>query len=142
MVEVQVASSQWWPCPVCQAESRQHDTLPRRWRHLDTCQFQTILAAEVPRVRCREHGVKQVKVPWADVRSRFMALFEALVIAWLQEASISAVADLFGLSWTAVDGIMKRAVRRGLKRQALEGGTSLPAIWGSAGPRFISAMST
>ena len=51
------------PCPVCEAECRRHDTRRRRWRHLDTCQFQTILEAEVPRVKCRRHGVKQALVP-------------------------------------------------------------------------------
>lgn len=109
------------PCPVCGVECPRHDTLHRHWRHLDTCQFQTILAAEVPRVKCRQHGVKQVPVPWAERGSRFTALFEMLAISWLQEASVSAVAELLGLSWTAVDGIMKRAVRRGIKRRSLEG---------------------
>ncbi len=36
----------------------------------------------------------------------------------LQEASISAVARLLGLSWTAVDGVMQRAVERGLARRS------------------------
>jgi transposase len=84
---------------------------------LDTCQYRTILIAEVPRVRCREHGVRQVRVPWAEEGSRFTALFEALVIDWLQIGTIRAVAEQLGLSWDAVDGIMQRAVRRGLERR-------------------------
>jgi transposase len=105
------------PCPICATECPRHDTQHRHWRHLDTCQFQTILQAAVPRVKCGKHGVKQMPVPWADRGSRFTALFEMLVISWLQQASISAVAELFGLSWNVVDRIMKTAVRRGLKRQ-------------------------
>jgi transposase len=35
------------------------------WRHLDTCQYQTLLHARVPRVGCPTHGVRQVRVPWA-----------------------------------------------------------------------------
>jgi len=27
------------------------------WRHLDTCQFETHLHAEIPRVQCPTHGV-------------------------------------------------------------------------------------
>ncbi len=50
------------------------------WRHLDTCQYQTILHAELPRSECREHGVRVVKMPWAEPSSRFTALFEALAI--------------------------------------------------------------
>jgi len=38
--------------------------------------------AEVPRVKCEEHGVPQLRVPWGEPGSRFTALFEALVIDW------------------------------------------------------------
>ena len=50
----------------------------RRWRHLDSCQFKTILVAKVPRVKCLEHGVKTVSVPWTAGSSRFTLLFERL----------------------------------------------------------------
>jgi len=76
-----------------------------------------ILEADVPRVRCPEHGVVTTAVPWAEPGSGFTALFEALVIDWLKEASTAAVARLMGLSWNAIDGIMQRAVKRGLKRR-------------------------
>lgn len=126
-VEVEVATEQRrLPCPLCGDPSPQYDTRYRRWRHLDTCQFETELCAKVPRVKCSKHGVKLVRVPWADAQSKFTALFEARVLRWLQEASLSAVAGLFGLSWTAVDGIQRRAVRRGIKRRAFEQGRSLP----------------
>ncbi len=104
-------------CPSCGKQSPGYDSRRRRWRHLDTCQYKTILVAEVPRVRCEEHGVVTVSVPWAEPGSGFTALFEALVIDWLKEASISAVSRLMGLSWNAIDGIMQRAVERGLSRR-------------------------
>jgi hypothetical protein len=34
-----------------------------QWRHLDTCQYQTILHAEPLRSKCRDHGVRVVKMP-------------------------------------------------------------------------------
>lgn len=104
-------------CPVCKKVSPGYDSRKRRWRHLDTCQFQTILEADVPRVKCKEHGVVTTTVPWAEPGSGFTAMFEALVIDWLKEASISAVSRLMGLSWNAIDGIMQRAVERGLCRR-------------------------
>ena len=116
-VLVEAASSTAFGCPECGADSPRHDHRERRWRHLDTCQFRTILVAKVPRVDCAEHGVHQVKVPWSEPGSRFTALFEALVIDWLREAPLSAVARLLGLSWDQVDGIMERAVQRGLARR-------------------------
>jgi len=73
--------------------------------------------ADVPRIRCDEHGVVQIAVPWSDPKSRFTALFEALVIDWLKEASFSAVARQLSLSWDQVAGIQDRAVRRGLARR-------------------------
>jgi transposase len=45
------------------------------------------------------------------------ALFEALVIDWLKEASFSAVARQLSLSQDQVAGIQERAVRRGLARR-------------------------
>ena len=104
-------------CPTCGEVSPGYDSRRRRWRHLDTCQYKTILVADVPRVKCKEHGVVTVSVPWAEPGSGFTAMFEALVIDWLKEASISAVSRLMGLSWNAIDGIMQRAVRRGLSRR-------------------------
>lgn len=108
-----------WRCPTCEAECPGYDTRERRWRHLDTCQYRTILVATVPRVRCAVHGVVQVAVPWAEPGGRFTALFEALVIDWLREASLTAVAHHLKLSWDEVDGIQARAVARGLKRRQL-----------------------
>ena len=76
------------------------------------------MVADVPRVECSEHGVVTVAVPWSEPGSGFTALFEALVIDWLKEASIAAVSRRLQLSWNAIDGIMQRAVRRGLKRRS------------------------
>jgi hypothetical protein len=70
----------------------------------------TFVHARVPRVKCREHGVRLVGVPWAEPGSRFTLLFEALAIAVLKEASISGAAKLLGLSWDEAHGIMHRAV--------------------------------
>lgn len=37
-----------FPCPECQVEAPGYDRKPRRWRHLDTCQFTTWIEAEIP----------------------------------------------------------------------------------------------
>jgi len=104
-------------CPKCGKACSGYDKRQRRWRHLDTMQLKTLLVADVPRVECSEHGVVTVGVPWAEPGSGFTALFEALVIDWLKEASTSAVSERLRLSWNAVDGIMQRAVKRGLSRR-------------------------
>ena len=105
-------------CPQCNKPCGRYDARTRRWRHLDTMQFRTLIEADIPRVDCAEHGVHQVDVPWADRKSRLSALFETLVIDWLHEASMSVVARQLGLSWDVVAGVQARAVRRGLSRRA------------------------
>jgi transposase len=118
-VEVWVAATAETPfgCLECAAPSPIHDHVERRWQHLDTCQFRTLLCARVPRVRCATHGVRTARVPWAEPGSRFTLLFERLAIAWLREATPTAVARRLGLSWDEARGIMTRAVRRGLARR-------------------------
>lgn len=112
-------------CPECGQSCPGYDALERRWRHLDTCQFQTILVAQVPRCSCPQHGVRQVAVPWADEHSRFTALFEAVAIDWMQEAGRAATARRMRLSWDEADGIMRRAVARGLARRQSTGPTAI-----------------
>lgn len=110
-----------WQCPECGQQCPLHDHQPeRKWRHLDTCQYQTILHAAVPRCRCAEHGVRVVKLPWAEPSSRFTALFERLAIDWLRSASQSAVGNQLGLSWEEIHAIQERAVERGLARRQAE----------------------
>ena len=109
-----------WVCPECQAEAPIHDHQERTWRHLDTCQFKTLVHARVPRLDCPAHGIRQLKVSWAEPGSRFTALMEALAIDWLRAASVSAVAKQLRLSWAEADGIMQRAVVRGLARRKLK----------------------
>lgn len=106
-------------CPDCRALSPRDDHVERSWRHLDTCHYETRLHARVPRIQCATHGVKTVAAPWATAHSRFTVLFERLAIAWLKEATPAAVARRLGLSWEEANGIVERAVRRGLARRPL-----------------------
>src|SRR5438876_3098719 len=110
-----------WACAECGALGPLYDHQPEReWRHLDTCQYRTILHAAPPRLQCPEHGVRVVKLSWAEPGSRFTALFEALAITWLKHASQKAVAEQLQLSWDEVHAIMERAVKRGLARRHAE----------------------
>jgi transposase len=110
-----------WACAECGALGLVYDHQPeRQWRHLDTCQYRTILHAAPPRSQCPEHGVRVVKLPWAEASSRFTALFEALAIEWLKHASQKAVGEQLQLSWDEIHGILERAVERGLARRQAE----------------------
>jgi transposase len=108
-----------WPCPECQQVLPTWDHAEERtWRHLDTCQFQTHLHARVPRVKCPTHGVKQVRVPWAEPRSRFTVLMERLVIdVILQCSTLTGACRILRISWDEAWGVMARAVARGQARK-------------------------
>ena len=102
---VHLAESEW-PCPECGKPCSLYDHQPEReWRHLDTCQYRTILHAAPPRSNCAEHGPRAVKLPWAEPGSRFTAWLERLAIDWLLAASQKAVGERLGLSWDEVHGI-------------------------------------
>ncbi len=86
-------------------------------RYLGTCQFATIVEADVPRIVCSEHGCQTQPVSWASTGSRYTVLFESFVISCLKISTVDAVRKQLRLSWNAVDNIMQRSVKRGLARR-------------------------
>jgi transposase len=107
-----------WVCPECQAALPLYDHAEERtWRHLDSCQFMTYLHARIPRVKCAEHGVRQVLVPWAEPKSRFTALFERLAIDVLRETDVLGATRILRISWDEAFHVMEKAVQRGQLRK-------------------------
>ena len=106
-------------CPECGEPCRIYDRSPgRSWRHLDTMQFNTYLHCDPPRVECKRHGIKTMRLPWAGKHARFTLLFEAFAVEVIQASrSLRDAEDLLGLNWHQVQAIMKRAVTRGLERR-------------------------
>ncbi len=102
-------------CPECGKACPEYDHRRRKWRHTRICAYQTEVVANVPRVKCSEHGIKTVSVPWAEARMQYTFGFEARVIDWLKDTnSISTVATRTGASWRMISNILERAVKRGL----------------------------
>jgi len=105
-----------WACPECGKKMPLYDHgAERMWRHLDSCQFMTFLHARPPRVHCKNHGVRQVRLPWAEEKARFTALFERLAIDVMLACDILSASRILRISWDEAWHIMERAVRRGLK---------------------------
>jgi len=105
-------------CPECSRKLGVYDHAEERtWRHLDSCQFETMLRARIPRVQCPEHGVRQASVPWAEPRSRFTRLFERFAIDVLLETDVAGAAKILGISWDEAHHLMQRAVARGRARK-------------------------
>ena len=106
-------------CPECDESLPCYDHAPeRQWRHLDSCQFQTILYAKVPRVNCPEHGVKQANVPWAEKRSHFTIFFERFAIdVLLATQTVTGTMSILRTKWDQTWNILQRAVQRGKDRK-------------------------
>lgn len=104
-----------WACPDCGTSLGVYDhSEERMWRHLDSMQFKTFLHARVPRVQCPTHGVKQVRLSWAEPRSRFTAMFERFAIDVLLQTDITGARRILRISWDEAWHIQERAVERGL----------------------------
>lgn len=106
-------------CPECEQKLPCHDHAEeRRWRHLDSCQFKTILVARLPRVKCPQHGVKTVHVPWAEKHSRFTMLFERFAIDVLQcTQTVTGGMKILRTSWDETWHFIQRGVERGKARK-------------------------
>jgi len=106
-------------CPECGKQLACYDhTKERKWRHLDTMQFATILHARTPRVKCPDHGVKQAKLPWAEKNSRFSLFFERFAInVLLATQTVKGACSILGISWDESWHILKKAVARGKARK-------------------------
>jgi transposase len=109
-------------CPVCGEIGKLYDSREERiWRHLDSCEYQTYLHCKIPRVICKEHKIKTMNIPWSEPQSHFTRCFESYAVEVLQQTlNRSGTAKLLKLSWDEINGIMGRAVKRGLQRRENE----------------------
>ena len=120
-VRVECEQPTLWVDPATGTRAHVHGWRERRWRHLDTCQFETLIEAKVPRVKYADGSVEEVTVPWAERYSRLSKLMEAFVIRVLQACpNIKEAAALLGLGREQVERVMRRGVERGLERRAAE----------------------
>jgi len=117
-VWIEEAAGTKWGCPECRQTVPLYDHAEEReWRHLDTCHCQTYLHARLPRVRCPEHGVRQVGASWALPESHFSLRMESRVIDTVKECDVTGTTHLTRTSWDEAWGIVERAVARGLARK-------------------------
>jgi transposase len=80
----------------------------RRWRALDLGTLKAFVEADVPRVRCPEHGVVVVAVPWARHGARHTRGFDDTA-AWLAvHTSKQAVSQLLRVAWETVGRVVTR----------------------------------
>ena len=119
VVEVTLKAKQVWADPTDNTK-RAHINgwSERQWKHLDTCQFETIIKARVPQLKYSDGTVEELAVPWAERYSRVTLLMEAFVVKLLQACpTTKGVCELTRLAWSTVNDIMVSAVERGMLRR-------------------------
>lgn len=80
----------------------------RRWRALDAGTVKVWVEADMPRVRCPEHGPTVRAVPWARHDAGHTYPFDEEV-AWLAtQCSKTAVTELMRVAWRTVGAIITR----------------------------------
>ena len=110
------------PCPTCGKACNVEDHGEDRViRHLDIWQAKSYIHVAPPRIRCPEHGVLRVHLPFAEPGSRFtMAFEERTILTILACQTVQGAGELMRISWDEARGIMERAVARGLGRRQAE----------------------
>jgi len=104
-------------CPDCKASGCPvHDTVEKKWRHLDFFQHQAFLTARTPRITCPKCGVRLVTVPWARPNSGFTLLFEGFAMALAVHMPIAVAAGFLKITdkrlWLVVFHYVGAAVAR------------------------------
>lgn len=106
-----------FPCPECGRLCPVHDSEQRTWRHLNFFQHETYLYARQPRIKCPEHTVKTVTVPWARRGAGFTLLFEALVMVLARNGmTAQAIGRMVGEHDTLIWRILKHYVEESRTR--------------------------
>ena len=102
-----------------------HDTVPKRYRHLNFFQHECYLEVRTPRLKLPDGRVVLAEPDWAGKLSGFTLLFEALILAMCRQMPFAAVARLAGESWHRVQAICQRYVDLALARADLSRVTRL-----------------
>ena len=105
-------------CPECGRPFSVYDHAEERClRHLDSCEHGTWIHVRIPRINCPIHGIRQVAAPGVVGSSGLTVGMEIRAIDTLAECSREGASRLLGLSWDESDGVLERAVARGLERR-------------------------
>lgn len=105
-----------------------HDTVKRKWQHLNFFQYHTIITARVPRITTPSGAVLTVQVPWAVKNSGFTLLMEAYLLMMAKVLPIREIERQTGVSddriWhlinSRVDEAWEEASWEGLERLGVD----------------------
>ena len=91
-----------------------HDTVIKRYRHLNFFQHECVLQVRTPRAKLPDGSVRLVEPEFAGKLSGFTLLFEAMILMLAQQMPFSAVARIVGESVHRVMAVCERYVELAL----------------------------
>ena len=124
-IELSFPRGSKFACPECGTEVTAYDTAPRTWRHLNFFQYKTYIHADLPRVKCGEHGVKTISVPWAREGSGFTLLFEGWVVELAKHLPVATIAGMVDEHDTRLWRFIKHYVDEARSREAYSDVTAI-----------------
>lgn len=113
-IQVDFRAGTRFALPGVDGEHPVHDTVSKRYRHLNFFQHECFLEVRVPRVKLPDGSVRQVEPPWAGKLAGFTLLFEALVLMLCQQMTFAGAARLVGESRHRVAAVCERYVELAL----------------------------
>jgi transposase len=93
----------------------------RRWLDLSMRGVAMVLHYRPRRVRCRRCGVRVEAFPWAEPWARVTRALAGAVVALARSQSWRETAQLYGLNWKSVAGLVQRALEYGLAERRSNG---------------------
>jgi transposase len=131
-----------FPCPECGHMCKAHDFKEMTWRHLNFFQHHCYITAAVPRVRCPDHGVKRIKVPWARKGSKFTLLFEQAAMILAREMPVLAAARILEINDKRLWRIIRHYVNQAVKDLDLSGlqAVALDETKSRRGHRYVTVF--
>jgi transposase len=124
-ISIDFARGSRFPSPGVEGQHPVHDTLIKRYRHLNFFQHECYLEVRTPRIKLPDGRVVLAEPDWAGKLSGFTLLFEALILAMCRQMPFAAVARLAGESWHRVAAICQRYVDLALTKANLSSVTRL-----------------
>lgn len=94
-------------CPVCGKECPGYDKRQRVWRDLDFGGSRCNIAADFPRIRCREHGIREIEIPWVGKTSKLTLAFEQACLRYARVMPVRLASELLDVSESTIWRIVK-----------------------------------
>jgi transposase len=94
-----------------------HDTVDKKWRHLNFFQHECFLHCRTPRVITQDQKVHLVSPPWEGKSTGFTLLFEAFLLQMCQYMPVSNVSDITNVNDDKLWRMLERYVNLARKEK-------------------------